>query len=116
MEEKYFRKFKFSEEQVGKYLKNVLRDLRIAEENMTPEVKFSYSYTALLKAGIALIAGMKGLKVRSIPGHHIKILELMSDILNDKKIFAIGNAGFIIRFAELFIEKSRMNFLSSLQL
>lgn len=39
-----------------------------------------------------MIAGEKGLKVRSVSGHHIKILELMSQILKDDTIYDIGNA------------------------
>lgn len=67
-----------------------------------PEVKFNYSYTALLKSGIALIGLVKGLKVRSVPGHHIKIFEQMSKILNDENIFIIGNSMRMKRNTDLY--------------
>ena len=34
----------------------------------------------------------EGLKVRSIPGHHVKILERMREVLKDPDILTIGNA------------------------
>ncbi|MFH0985707.1 MAG: hypothetical protein V1882_09290 [Candidatus Omnitrophota bacterium] len=55
------------------------------------ENSISYAYQALIKLGIALLAA-EGLKVRSIPGHHIKILESMSAMLKDPDILTIGNA------------------------
>jgi len=91
-ERKYFVKFDFSDRQVGQYLSNALRDLEIAQENRRPEVKFNYSYTALIKGGIALIAKFGKVKVRSIPGHHIKIIEKMSEILRDGTIEEIANS------------------------
>ena len=61
-------------EQVDKYLVNAKRDIEIAIEDEHPEVKFTYCYQALLKSGIALLSS-KQLKARSVPGHHIKIIE-----------------------------------------
>lgn len=87
---KFFRKVAFTNEQITRYINNALKDLKIAKEQNISEVKFTYSYTALLKAGIALIAGIKNLKVRTIPGHHIKILKTTSEILNDETIFEVG--------------------------
>ncbi|MFH1874073.1 MAG: hypothetical protein ABH859_02680 [Pseudomonadota bacterium] len=92
LDDKYFRKFEFTKEQVNRYFTNANRDLEIAKENSRNEVKFSYSYSSLIKAGIALIAAKASAKVRSIPGHHIKILETMSDILKDETVFIMGNA------------------------
>lgn len=88
---KYFVRFDFSDKQRGQYLSNSLRDLEIARENKRSEVKFNYSYTALIKGGIALIAKIGQVKTRSIPGHHIKILEKMSEILQDETINEVGN-------------------------
>ena len=34
---------------------------------------------------------MRGYKVRSISGHHIKILETISDILGDEDVVVFGN-------------------------
>ncbi|OYD15765.1 hypothetical protein CH333_05005 [candidate division WOR-3 bacterium JGI_Cruoil_03_44_89] len=91
-EKRYFVKFDFSDKQLGQYLTNALRDLEIALENERPEVKFNYSYTALIKGGIALIARIGKVKARSIPGHHIKIIEKMSEILQDETIKEVANS------------------------
>lgn len=88
----YFTKYNFSKEQIDKYFRNALKDLEIAEENNRPEVKFSYSYSAFIKGGITLLAKAGNVKVRSIPGHHVKIIEKMSRILNNDLIENIGNA------------------------
>lgn len=63
---------------------------------------FLHSYTDLLKAGIVLISATKNLKVRTLPGHHIKILELISKILNDNFIFELGNAMRMKRNTDLY--------------
>lgn len=104
-ETKYFTRFNFTEDQIIRYSNNASRDLEIAEENRRPEVKFTplecpckiltgftYSYNALIKGGIALVAKIGKVKIRSIPGHHIKIIEKMSDILKDSSVNEIGNA------------------------
>lgn len=91
-ESKYFRKFEFTPEQVEQYFQNALRDLSIAKEDTHSEVTFTYSYNALIKAGIALIATHGGVKVRSMPGHHIKILEKTAEILKDDHVITMGNA------------------------
>ena len=90
-EKEYFQTFKFSPGQIKRFLHSALRDFKIAREDAFKEVRFNYCYQALLKGGIALLA-QKGAKVRSIPGHHIKVLEKMSEILDDPDIFTIGNA------------------------
>ncbi len=89
---KYFTEFKFTTEQIRQYYCNAVKDLKIAKENQTAEVKFTYSYNALIKGGIAVIAKTGKVKIRSIPGHHIKILEKMSEILKEKSINGIGNS------------------------
>jgi len=88
----YFSKFNFSEEQIAQYFNNALKDLDIAKENSRPEVKFNYSYSAFVKGGIALLARAGKVKIRSTPGHHIKIIEKMSQVLEDEMIEIIGNA------------------------
>ena len=45
----FFQKFKFQKENLNKYLANALRDLAIAKKDSIPEVKFTYSYQALIK-------------------------------------------------------------------
>lgn len=90
-EQGYFRKFKFTQAQVDQTLRNARRDLQIAQEDAHREVRFTYSYQALIKVGLALIA-KQGYKVRSVPGHHVKLLVKMSDLLSDPDILAIGDA------------------------
>ncbi|MFC2149509.1 hypothetical protein ACFLQ8_02290 [Candidatus Auribacterota bacterium] len=91
-EKKYFREFKFAPGDIEQYLNNAVHDLKIAGEDPFPEVMFSYSYQALIKTGIVLIAVYGKVKVRSVPGHHIRILEKMSEILNDPDVVAVGNS------------------------
>jgi len=91
-ESKFFQKQNFTKEQVQQLWENAKRDLNIAKKDSLSEVKFTYSYNALIKSGIALIAKTGKVKVRSAQGHHIKILEKMSKVLNDERIETIGNA------------------------
>lgn len=87
---KFFVKMDFSDEQIGKYFKSAEHNLRIAESVVIPDVVFKFSYDALIKIGITLIAS-EGLKIKSRMGHHIKILEVIGFILVDKEVEAIGN-------------------------
>lgn len=89
---KHFRKFEFTSEQIKQYFQNALRDLCIAKEDNHSEVTFTYSYNALIKAGIALIAARGGVKVKSVPGHHIKIIEKTAEVLKDDSVITMGNA------------------------
>lgn len=91
-EREYFQRFRFTRAQVERYFQSSLRDLEIARKDQFPEVRFSYSYQALIKAGIALLAKRGQVKVRSVPGHHVKILEKMSDLLHDEDVLTVGNA------------------------
>lgn len=79
-------------EQIKGLFANARRDLGIAKKDTISEVKFTYSYNALIKAGIALIARVGKVKVKSTQGHHFKIIEKLSLILKDKEVMAIGNA------------------------
>lgn len=87
----YFKEFKFTAEEIEQYLQNAFHDLEIARKDPFPEVRFTYSFQALIKGGISLIAKMGNVKVRSIPGHHAKILEKLSEILNEPDILTMGN-------------------------
>ena len=89
-EDKYFTKFTFSPEQVEANLSNALRDLAIAKKDEFREVKFSYAYTALLKSGIALLSHYQ-IKTKSVPGHHIKIIEKLAQLLSDETITDMAN-------------------------
>lgn len=91
-ETKYFQKFKFTRHQIDQFFNNALRDIKIARQDKFSEVKFTYAYQALVKAGIALIAKVGGVKVRGVPGHHVKILEKMSEALRNPDALTLGNA------------------------
>ena len=41
---KYFNKFKFTQEQIKKNFKNAQKDLNIAKKDKIPEVKFNYAF------------------------------------------------------------------------
>lgn len=86
----YFKQFDFTKGQISKNLQNAFKDLDIAERDDIAEVKFNYAYTALIKAGIALISFYKR-KIKSVPGHHIKIIEKTAEILKNESINDIGN-------------------------
>lgn len=86
----FFQKLAFSSEEIRKRFVSARRDLEIAAKDPFLEVRFTYGYQALIKIGIGLLA-REGLKVRSIPGHHVKILERMSEILEDPDVLAFGN-------------------------
>ena len=90
-DDRYFKQFNFSREQIEKNLKNAFKDFEIAKKDDILEVKFNYTYTSLIKAGIALLSFYK-MKVKSVPGHHIKIIGKMSDILKNDTIDELGNA------------------------
>ena len=91
-ETKYFQKFSFTKEHIDRFFESALRDLKIARQDKFAEVRFTYGYQALVKAGIALIAKVGGVKVRSVPGHHVKILEKMSEILKNPDVLTLGDA------------------------
>ena len=91
-DQEFFKKFNFQSDEIERYLQSALHDLEIAEKDRFSEVKFTYSYQALIKTGIALLAKIEKVKVRSMPGHHMKIIEKMSEILEDEDVAAIGNA------------------------
>lgn len=91
-EKEYFQKASLTRPAIKRYLDNVRRDLMIAQKDRFAEVQFTYAYQALIKAGIALIADKGGVKVRSVPGHYVKILQHLSKLLGDEDIFTIGNA------------------------
>ena len=87
---KFFQKQKVSERMVFKYFRNAVKDFQIASKNEESEVIFKFSYDSLIKIGIALISA-NGYRTRGKTGHHIKILEKLSQFLNDEDIAIIGN-------------------------
>jgi len=89
-DERYFTKFKFTQEQINRNFKNALKDLSIAKKDKIAEVKFNYAYTALIKAGIALLSFYQ-IKRKSVPGHHFRTIEKIAQILKDDSIMTMGN-------------------------
>ena len=89
-ESQHFQKLAFKEKQIDQFLMSAQHDLEIAESTDISDVVFKFSYDALIKLGIMLIA-RKGYKVRSKSGHHVKILEKLSQLLKDEDILVLGN-------------------------
>jgi uncharacterized protein (UPF0332 family) len=89
-EGKHFARHAFTADQVKNNLGNAKKDLCIAERITIPEVRFSYAYSALIKSGIALLS-VYSIKVKSAAGHHMKIIEKLSEILGDDSMEDIGN-------------------------
>ena len=101
-EDEYFQKFKFTSSQITRYIEKAVRDLEIARKDQFTEVRFTYCYQALIKIGMAVLAKKGGVKVRSVMGHHIKILSKLSEIMANPDIFTIGNAMRMKRNKELY--------------
>ena len=89
-ESEFFQKVNFTPKQLKQYFTSAERDYAIAVQDEIPEVRFKFAYDALIKIGIALIA-RQGYKVRSQPGHHVKIIEKLSEILDNEDIAIMGN-------------------------
>lgn len=64
--------------------------MRIASASNQPEVKFHFSYLALIQIGITLMATID-YRVKSKDGHHVVIIENLAEILHDKDIDVMGN-------------------------
>ena len=86
----YFQKMKFTPGQLQQYLRSAENDLRIAQHSHVPEVIFKFSYDAFIKLGITMIA-RQGYKVRSVVGHHMKIIEKFSQLLRNVDVGVFGN-------------------------
>ena len=89
-ESKFFQKIKFDNKTIEKYFRNATKDFKIATKSNEPEVIFNFSFSSLIKIGITLVA-VYGYRVRSKTGHHIKILEKLSEILENNDIEIMGN-------------------------
>ncbi|MCF7860518.1 hypothetical protein K9M09_02760 [Patescibacteria group bacterium] len=85
-----FVKFQFSKQQIDKYFEAAERDLSLADNKET-EIKFQFSYNCLLKLTQAVCAH-QGLRVKANSGHHIALLDKCAELLQDKKITAVGQA------------------------
>ncbi|MDO8668473.1 MAG: hypothetical protein Q7K35_05305 [bacterium] len=84
-----FEKFAFTPKQIEQYFRSASRDLKIARTSDVPEVTFKFSYDALLKLAIAVCA-KNNLRVRSRQGHHIELINKLSEIIKDEDIIIIG--------------------------
>ncbi len=89
-ERQFFQKIEFTPNQIQNYLDSAKHDLSIAKQSDIPDVVFKFSYDSFVKIGITLIASYN-YRVRSNTGHHIKIIEKTSQILNDETILILGN-------------------------
>jgi len=89
-DKKYFSNLNFSQKQIKNYLNSAYKDYNIAKNSNIIEVKFQFSYNSLIKLGIGLISCYNK-KVSSKAGHHMKIIEAVSEILDDQDIYAIAN-------------------------
>jgi len=90
MDKNFFSKQAFTAVELEKLRKSAEKYLAISKKNHEPEVKFHFTYMALIKIGIYLIA-KEGYRVKSRPGHHQMIIEGLSDILNNEDVILIGD-------------------------
>ncbi len=90
-DQQFFKKEVFSKQQSEQYFESARHALKIAAQDEFAEVRFDYAYKALIKIGIGLIS-KKGYRVRSVPGHHIKLIQKVGELLNDEEVFEVGNA------------------------
>ena len=88
-DEKYYKKFNFTSDEIKAYLKNAIKDFNIAQKDKILDVKFNYAYNALIKLGIALLSYYH-MKVKSVPGHHIKIIDSLASFTKDDTIIDMG--------------------------
>lgn len=89
-EDKFFEKYEFKKEQIQKHLDNSQKDLQIAKRVDILDVKFNYAYSSLLKAGIAVLSFYRR-RVKSVPGHQVKIIQTLAQLLDDHSIEELGN-------------------------
>ncbi|MBU1046120.1 hypothetical protein KJ616_03320 [Patescibacteria group bacterium] len=85
-----FERFSFTEKQINQYYKSALRDFLIASKSEIPEVTFRFCYDALIKLSITICA-KNNLRVRARAGHHIELIEKLSEFLKNKEIIIVAN-------------------------
>jgi hypothetical protein len=89
LDKQFFQPLDFSSQQLEDIWLSAKRQLEIASDSDVPEIVFKFSYEALVKLGILILA-QNGYKIRSIPGHHRKIIETTSLILQDDSFRLMG--------------------------
>lgn len=87
---KYFKQYNFTNEEILKHFQNAKRDLDIAYKDKILDVKFNYTYNALIKGSIALLSYHQ-MKLKSVPGHHMKLIDILAEMLEDQNIADIGH-------------------------
>ena len=90
MDKNFFSKQVFTADELEKLYKSAEKYLAISKKNREPEVKFHFTYMALIKIGIYLIA-KEGYRVKSRPGHHQMIIEELSELLKNEDVMLIGD-------------------------
>lgn len=86
----YFIKQSYIESELKNIRLSLEKNIDIAMKNKEAEVVFHFTYMALIKLGIYIIA-REGYRVKSRAGPHIKILEILSQKTEMEDILIIGN-------------------------
>ena len=86
----YFKPLKFTKDQLENYRLSLLQDYRIAKDNNTPQIVLRFSYDCMIKLAISELA-RQGYKVRSIPGHHIALLDELAEIVGEADLAIVFN-------------------------
>jgi len=98
-----FEKFSFTEKQINRHYKSCLRDFSIASKSEIPEVAFRFCYDAIIKLSITICA-KNNLRVKARAGHHVELIEKLSEFLKDREIVIIANEMRIKRNKDLYGE------------
>lgn len=85
-----FEKQEFAKEQITGFFRSAEKNLAIAKKNAEPEVRFIFTYNAIIKIAIAVCA-LNGLRVKSQQGHRVELLRKLSEFLKDEDVELIGN-------------------------
>jgi hypothetical protein len=91
LDRNFFRRQTYTAQQLHSFERSAREDLAIAAQSEYTQVKFRFCYDALLKLGI-LLAARAGYKVRSVPGHHIKLLEALADLAETPDVEVMADA------------------------
>jgi hypothetical protein len=84
-----FKQFSFSKNQIEKYYKSALRDFSLSRSD-NPEIIFVFSYNCLLKLAITVCA-KNNLRIQPRLGHHVALIEKMSELLDNQDIALIAD-------------------------
>ncbi len=90
MDKNFFSTQTFTADELVKLRRSAAKYLEISRKNSEPEVKFHFTYMALIKIGIYLIAS-EGYRVKSRPGHHQMIIEELGELLKNGDVVLIGD-------------------------